>query len=127
MVESSADAPRPNANEADVLSCVLAMSRVIGKANALARATVTPLVFLVRSFLTSMREQSWDVGRGNNSEDQARAFCRRQVDQQICRELGVSRSTVRKIIRSGATEFTYDRTTQPRPKIDPRRSEQGLQ
>jgi transposase len=39
--------------------------------------------------------------------------------KQICRELRVSRNTVRKVIRSGATEFTYDRTTQPRPKIDP--------
>jgi transposase len=28
-----------------------------------------------------------------------------------------------KVIRSGATEFTYDRTTQPRPKIDPWRSD----
>ncbi len=42
---------------------------------------------------------------------------------QICRELRLSRNTVRKVIRSGATEFTYDRTTQPRPKIDPWRSE----
>ena len=43
--------------------------------------------------------------------------------KQICRELRVSRNTVRKVIRSGATEFTYDRTTQPRPKIDPWGSE----
>jgi len=43
--------------------------------------------------------------------------------KQICRELRLSRNTVRKVIRSGATEFTYDRTTQPRPKIDPWRSE----
>ena len=43
--------------------------------------------------------------------------------KQICRELRVSRNTVRKVIRSGATEFTYDRTTQPRPNIDPWRSE----
>ncbi len=43
--------------------------------------------------------------------------------KQICRELRVSRNTVRKVIRSGATEFTYDRTTQPRPKIDPWRSD----
>ncbi|TYB81185.1 IS21 family transposase [Maritimibacter fusiformis] len=43
--------------------------------------------------------------------------------KQICRELRVSRNTVRKVIRSGATEFTYDRTTQPRPRIDPWRSE----
>jgi transposase len=39
--------------------------------------------------------------------------------KQICRELRVSRNTVRKVIRSGATEFTYERTTQPRPKIGP--------
>ena len=43
--------------------------------------------------------------------------------KQICRELRLSRNTVRKVIRPGATEFTYDRTTQPRPKIDPWRSE----
>ena len=43
--------------------------------------------------------------------------------KQICRELRLSRNTVRKVIRSGATEFTYDRSTQPRPKIDPWRSE----
>ena len=29
--------------------------------------------------------------------------------KQICRELRVSRNTVRKVIRSGATEFSYDR------------------
>ncbi len=43
--------------------------------------------------------------------------------KQICREFGMSRNTVRKVIRSGATEFSYDRSAQPRPKIDPWRSE----
>ncbi len=43
--------------------------------------------------------------------------------KQICREFRISRNTVRKVLRSGATEFTYDRTRQPRPKIDPWRSE----
>ena len=43
--------------------------------------------------------------------------------KQICRDFGVSRNTVRKVLRSGATEFSYDRSTQPRPKIDPWRSE----
>src|SRR6476660_2772039 len=33
----------------------------------------------------------------------------------ICRELGVS--VVRKVIRSGATEFRYQREDQPLPKI----------
>ena len=43
--------------------------------------------------------------------------------KQICRDLRVSRNTVRKVIRSGATEFTYDRTRQARPRIDPWRSD----
>jgi transposase len=43
--------------------------------------------------------------------------------KQICRELRVSRKTVRKVIRSGATEFTYERSIQPQPKIGPWRTE----
>jgi hypothetical protein len=39
--------------------------------------------------------------------------------KQICRELRVSRKTVRKVIRSGATEFVYERSVQPLPKIGP--------
>jgi transposase len=35
----------------------------------------------------------------------------------ICRELGISRKVVRKVIRSGATEFRYAREEQPLPKI----------
>jgi len=41
----------------------------------------------------------------------------------ICRELGVSRKVVRKIIRSQATEFRYERETQPQPKMGPWRVE----
>jgi hypothetical protein len=37
----------------------------------------------------------------------------------ICRELGLSRKVVRKVIRSGKTEFHYERETQPLPKIGP--------
>ena len=37
----------------------------------------------------------------------------------ICRDLGVSRKVVRKVIRSGVTEFRYERESQPRPKIGP--------
>lgn len=36
----------------------------------------------------------------------------------ICRTLGVSRNTVRKVLRSGQTKFVYERTTQPRPILD---------
>ena len=37
----------------------------------------------------------------------------------ICRALGVSRKVVRKVIRSEATEFRYEREAQPLPKIGP--------
>src|SRR4029077_18196985 len=35
----------------------------------------------------------------------------------ICRDLGVSRKVVRKVIRSGSTEFRYHPEEQPLPKI----------
>lgn len=35
----------------------------------------------------------------------------------IVRELGVSRNTVRRVLRSGETEFSYERTTQPMPQL----------
>jgi transposase len=37
----------------------------------------------------------------------------------ICRELRVSRKVVRKVIRSEATEFRYEREAQLLPKIGP--------
>jgi transposase len=37
--------------------------------------------------------------------------------KEICRELHVSRNTVRKVLRSGATAFEYERDVQPRPKL----------
>ena len=37
----------------------------------------------------------------------------------ICRELQVSRKVVRKVLRSGATAFEYEREVQPLPKIGP--------
>ena len=46
-------------------------------------------------------------------------FQNKKPIKQICRELRVSRNTVRKVIRSGATEHTYERTVQPQPKIGP--------
>ena len=41
----------------------------------------------------------------------------------ICRELRVSRKTVRKVIRSEETAFSYERGSQPQPKIGPWREE----
>ena len=43
--------------------------------------------------------------------------------KQICRDLRVSRSSVRKVIRYGMTEFSDDRTTQPRLEIGPWQSD----
>ena len=37
--------------------------------------------------------------------------------KEIARELHVSRNTVRKIRRSGATAFEYERSVQPQPKL----------
>jgi hypothetical protein len=37
--------------------------------------------------------------------------------KRIARELGIARDTVRKVLRSGATEFSYRRTVQPQPKL----------
>ena len=41
----------------------------------------------------------------------------------ICRELGVSRKVVRKVLRSGETEFRYRRTRQPQPRLGPWQAE----
>ena len=37
--------------------------------------------------------------------------------KRIARELGIARDTVRKVLRSGATEFSYKRSVQPQPKL----------
>jgi orotate phosphoribosyltransferase-like protein len=37
--------------------------------------------------------------------------------REIARELHISRNTVRKILRSGDTEFVYERTVQLQPKL----------
>ena len=44
-------------------------------------------------------------------------FVRGKPIKEIVRELHVSRNTVRKVLRSGATEFSYERGVQPRPKL----------
>jgi len=46
-------------------------------------------------------------------------FGRGRTIKEIVRELHISRNTVRKILRSGETEFTYEREHQPLPKIGP--------
>lgn len=41
----------------------------------------------------------------------------------ICRQLGLSRKVVRKVLRSGATEFRYERAEQPQPRLGAWRDE----
>src|SRR6516164_6704932 len=50
-------------------------------------------------------------------------FAQKKPIKAICREFRVSRKVVRKVIRSEATEFRYERGRQPRPKIGPWRAE----
>src|SRR5215472_7422028 len=53
-----------------------------------------------------------------------RAFFRQhKAIKAICREFRVSRKVVRKVIRSQATEFRYERGRQPLPRIDPYRDQ----
>jgi transposase len=48
---------------------------------------------------------------------------RKRSIKEIARELHISRNTVRKILRSDATAFTYERERQPLPKIGPLKAE----
>jgi transposase len=44
-------------------------------------------------------------------------FIKGKTIKEIARDLKVSRNTVRKVLRSGETSFTYERDVQPRPKL----------
>ena len=50
-------------------------------------------------------------------------FAQKKPIKAICREFRVSRKVVRKVIRSQATEFRYERGRQPLPRIDPWREQ----
>ena len=44
-------------------------------------------------------------------------FIKGKTIKEIARDLKVSRNTVRRVLRSGATSFEYERDIQPRPKL----------
>ena len=44
-------------------------------------------------------------------------FAQKKSIKAICRELKVSRKVVRKVVRSGAVAFEYERSVQPQPKL----------
>src|SRR4029077_1604266 len=50
-------------------------------------------------------------------------FAQKKPIKAICREFRLSRKVVRKVIRSRATEFRYERGRQPLPRIDPWRDQ----
>jgi len=50
-------------------------------------------------------------------------FIHKKPIKAICREFCLSRRVVRKVIRSEATEFRYERRRQPLPRIDPWREQ----
>ncbi len=50
-------------------------------------------------------------------------FAKGKSIKEIVRELKVSRNTVRKVLRSGATAFEYGRQVQPQPKLGPWRDD----
>src|SRR3954463_13869768 len=50
-------------------------------------------------------------------------FAQKKPIKAICREFRLSRKVVRKVIRSQATEFRYERGRQPLPRIDPWRDQ----
>ncbi len=50
-------------------------------------------------------------------------FIHQKPIKAICREFRLSRRVVRKVIRSEATEFHYERRRQPLPRIDPWRDQ----
>jgi transposase len=45
-------------------------------------------------------------------------FVHQRSIRSICRDFGLSRKVVRKVLRSDATDFKYEREHQPRPAID---------
>jgi len=46
-------------------------------------------------------------------------FVQGRTIKAIARELGIARNTIRRVLRSGETSFSYEREVQPRPKLAP--------
>jgi hypothetical protein len=58
-----------------------------------------------------------DVGGGDDCKDTSAVAGAGKSIKAICRELNVSRKVVRKVLRSDATEFRYERKQQPFPRM----------
>src|ERR1700730_13961350 len=86
------------------------------------RSTLTPFAMSCTGYPERERV-SGDAGCGDDRADPARDFVKGKSIKEIVRELKVSRYTVRKVLRSGATCFEYARELQPLPKLEPWRAE----
>ncbi len=58
-----------------------------------------------------------DVGRETVGRIRREHLVKGKSIKEIARDLKISRNTVRKVLRSGATSFAYEREVQPRPKL----------
>ena len=63
--------------------------------------------------------RDWNAGCGNDRQDLPGVFCSEKADQGDLPGAARLQKGVRKVIRSEATEFHYERLTQPLPKIGP--------
>jgi transposase len=58
-----------------------------------------------------------NASRGDGCADPTRVLRPGKTIKEIVRDLKVSRNTVREVLRSGVTAFTYEREVQPLPKL----------
>ena len=63
--------------------------------------------------------RDWNAGCGDYCQDTPGVLSLGKPIKEICRELHLSRKVARKVIRSNATEFHYERSRQPLPRIGP--------
>ena len=77
----------------------------------------TPLMMGFTMALGKIGGLDRDAGGGDGREDTAGVFCQGKTIKAICRELRVSRKVARKVLRSEATEFRYQREGQPLPRL----------
>jgi hypothetical protein len=54
--------------------------------------------------------RDWNAGCGDDRQDTPGVLFLGKPIKEICRELHLSRKVVRKVIRSNATEFHYERS-----------------
>ena len=73
--------------------------------------------FLVLKDPSGFAEGSGDDGVETIARIRFEHFQNGKGIKRIARELGIARDTVRKVLRSGATEFSYKREVQPQRKL----------